>query len=333
MPRRKLTRIKLTASIDPVAGGLPTEVLLLHFGENDSSNGVITLDKESASELMQAWARHVGNNDRQGMIDLEHLSLDPMGANFDPDARGWFDLSLRDDGLWIENIKWTPDGEQRLLARSQRYLSPCMAIDPETNRVVELINVALTAIPALHEAPELIAARSSMEEQMDENGPSKDQRVAEVLAAMGGDPKMLARVAKALGLEDGATIDEVRTALEGLASQIAKAESVLIDDTADTSEAPAGEAIGTSDEAIASAAIPATDEEDKVACNALRRLTGKATIALALPVIETWREAAVQQERWQRDRATIELAERRDLVAQLIKLGAELPATAWKMDR
>lgn len=94
-------------------------------------------------------------------IDLEHQMLDPDIAP-DPtakDARGWCNLELRGDGsLWAVNVKWTADGAARLSEKRQRYISPAFSIDPETSRVIAIINVAITAIPATHDTPALVAA-------------------------------------------------------------------------------------------------------------------------------------------------------------------------------
>jgi len=101
---------------------------------------------------------------RQGVdlpIDLEHDSLDDEVRKHRADAsdaRGWFQLELRADGsLWAVNVKWTPDGSQRLANRTQRYISPAFTVD-EAGRIVELINVAICAMPATHDAQALVAA-------------------------------------------------------------------------------------------------------------------------------------------------------------------------------
>lgn len=95
-------------------------------------------------------------------IDLEHQMLDSEIAP-DPtakDARGWCQLELRSDGsLWAVNVKWTDDGRTRLLEKRQRYVSPAFNIDPDSSRITSMVNVAITAIPATHDTPALVAAR------------------------------------------------------------------------------------------------------------------------------------------------------------------------------
>lgn len=91
-------------------------------------------------------------------IDLEHESLDIPLRSDSRDARGWFKLEIRNGELWAVNVRWTPDGARRLSEKTQRYISPAFYTDEE-GRVVELINVALCAMPATYEAPPLVASK------------------------------------------------------------------------------------------------------------------------------------------------------------------------------
>src|SRR4051812_24490992 len=102
---------------------------------------------------------------RQGvdqMIDLNHDSLDPATrrARADAgDALGWYKLELRQDGsLWATDVRWSPDGAARLLAKKQRYISPAFLQNEKDGRVCEIINCALVGMPAMHDAPALVAA-------------------------------------------------------------------------------------------------------------------------------------------------------------------------------
>ena len=92
------------------------------------------------------------------MIDLEHESLGMPARPDSRDARGWAQLEMRKGELWAVNVRWTPDGERRLREKTQRYLSPAFERDPATGRILSLVNIALTAIPATYDAPALVAA-------------------------------------------------------------------------------------------------------------------------------------------------------------------------------
>lgn len=135
----------------------PTEFRLFVEGWNDTENGRYLFDSEAAQATMAAYVKWGVDL----AIDLEHQMLEPAIAP-DPtakDARGWCNLELRPDGsLWAVNVKWTADGAARLSEKRQRYISPAFTIDPETSRVVAIVNVAITAIPAMHDTPALVAA-------------------------------------------------------------------------------------------------------------------------------------------------------------------------------
>jgi phage I-like protein len=62
--------------------------------------------------------------------------------------------------LWAVNVKWTPDGERRIREKTQRYVSPAFHADKDTGRIVQLVNIAMVAMPGTHSAPALVAATS-----------------------------------------------------------------------------------------------------------------------------------------------------------------------------
>lgn len=135
---------------------LPKEFRLFKAGANPTTRGTDLFDAQAARAVMTAYRR-------QGvdlMIDLNHDSLDSAARRQRSDAgdaMGWFKLEVRRGELWAVDVRWTPGGEARLRAKKQRYVSPAFMRDA-SGRVVELVNVGLVAMPATHEAPELIAA-------------------------------------------------------------------------------------------------------------------------------------------------------------------------------
>lgn len=291
--------------------GTPREIRLLRPGMNESTNGDFLFDDQAAADVMATWKAHSGENDHPGMVDLEHLSLDPSAVNFDPDARAWFDLEVRDGALWLVDLKWCPDGEARVKEKRQRYLSPTINYDSSTRRVRSLVNVALTALPALHGAPELIAARATSPEGEaimadQDNG----KAMADILKALGVDPKMPDKVAGALGLEAGASIDDIRAALDSFAAKMAKVEELL----ADGAEEPAAEeeAPAVEEPAPMAEEVVAEEEEEKV-------VAARVSVEEELVTLRAFK-------------ASIEDKERNALVAKMVTLGAEDPATAWADD-
>jgi phage I-like protein len=134
----------------------PTEFRLFAYGVNATTHGPVLFDEQAARDVMAAYERHGVDL----MIDLGHQSIaDGPTARADAgDARGWFKLELRADGLYAYDVRWTPDGERRLREKTQRYISPVVVRDKKTSRAVEIWNVALCAMPAMVGAVPLVAA-------------------------------------------------------------------------------------------------------------------------------------------------------------------------------
>jgi hypothetical protein len=135
----------------------PTEFRLFARGVNHTTKGDFIFDAAAAKSVMAAYQR-------QGVelpIDLEHQSLhDPASAarSDTSDARGWFKLALRNGELWATNVTWTPDGAARLANRTQRYTSPAFLHDAD-GRITEVVNCALVAMPATHNAQPVAASK------------------------------------------------------------------------------------------------------------------------------------------------------------------------------
>lgn len=135
----------------------PTEFRLFAAGPNPTSKGTFVFDEAAAASVMAHYARE----GVELMIDLEHESLEAPIRQDSRDARGWFQLEVRNGELWAVNVRWTPDGARRLQEKTQRYVSPAFAterLEDGTERIVSILNVGLVAMPATHNAPALVAA-------------------------------------------------------------------------------------------------------------------------------------------------------------------------------
>jgi hypothetical protein len=144
----------MTLSIRSTSDAPPTEFRIFAAGMNRTSNGDGLFDEQAARDVMARFQTHGVDV----MIDLEHLSLDDEGPNFDPDARGWCRLEVRNGELWATNVKWTADGEARLREKRQRYISPVFEYEKATRRITNVLNIAITAMPATHKIAPLVAA-------------------------------------------------------------------------------------------------------------------------------------------------------------------------------
>lgn len=155
-PKKTRARAHVEKLTVTLASGLPDEIRLFVFGENVTTKGTFLFDAEAAKMVMDAYEAHGVDL----AIDLEHAMLD-ANASPDPtarDARGWCGLQLRDDGLYACRVKWTDDGAARLTGKRQRYVSPAFTVDPKTNRITKIVNIAITSTPSTYETPALVAA-------------------------------------------------------------------------------------------------------------------------------------------------------------------------------
>jgi hypothetical protein len=129
---------------------LPKEFRIFKAGVNATAKGDFDYD-DAARATMLAAAQQRGGV--RYMIDLEHDSLHP--------ARGCFRGDCRPDGSrWACRVEWTPDGARRLNERTQAYISPAFkhVVEGGALHPLELVNAALCAVPAIHDAPALVAA-------------------------------------------------------------------------------------------------------------------------------------------------------------------------------
>jgi phage I-like protein len=215
-----------TRSAVEIGEGPPERFQLFAFGPNPSDKGTVYLDRSSAEELLA----RLGSRDV--MLDLEHLSLDRDSRNYDPDARAWMRLALESDGLWAVDVRWTADGGRRVREKLQRYISPAFRTDDKA-RVNELVNVALTALPATRYIEPLIAASTAA-------------RTRTGVAHM--DPEIIKKALEAIEAGDA------DAALALLKELVAGAAGAGAGDATETEpDAP--------DEAMAQDAPPATEEE------------------------------------------------------------------------
>ena len=284
------------ALADVVSDGdpLPSAFRIFSAGVNESTQGPLIFDEKSAELVMAQYVEHGVDV----CIDLQHDSVDAAARAMRDDAadaRGYCKLAVRDGELWAVDVTWSPDGERRLRERRQRYISPVAIYDEKTLRVTELFNLALVSMPASHNAVPLVASRRLQDDIMD---PSMVKAAMDALIAGDGD--------KALAL---------------LKEAIAAA-------------AAGDEAAAPSDDATAEAADEApdeeADEEDKDKDAALSKALAR------LLKVDSQRDILANVKSLQRDVNALKMAkeadehlERVDLVGRLVKLGVEIPATAW----
>lgn len=323
----KTVRSMLAAPM-PLGDQPPTEFRLFIAGWNSTEKGNYLFDDVAAESVMACYAKWGIDL----MIDLEHQSLAVEPGAADPtarDARGWAKLALRPDGaLWCTEVRWTPDGIKRLSEKAQRYISPAFESDPKTKRVLKMINVALVALPATHKTPALVAASANK------------------WKGVPVDPKLIKQALEAIESGDAKAASEILKALIAAAagSPAEGGEPGAEGDGAPGIEAPPEAESVIDPKIVAEGEIDDAEDEDekkkmakKAMMGMLGRLTDSKFLSEALVKVGEYRQShlTLETERLQlaAQRATLESAERRQLVVELVKCGAEFPSTAWADDK
>jgi hypothetical protein len=193
-----------------------------------------------------------------------------------------------------------------------------------------MINVALVALPATHQTPALVAASATKWK--------------------GGsmDPKLIKQALEAIESGDAKAASEILKALIAAAagSPAEGGEPGAEGDGAPGIEAPPEAESVIDPKIVAEGEIDDAEDEDeddkkkmakKAMMGMLGRLTDSKFLSEALVKVGEYRQShlTLETERLQlaAQRATLESAERRQLVVELVKCGAEFPSTAWADDK
>jgi phage I-like protein len=291
----------------------PTEFRIFRAGVNDTTKGPALFDDQAAAAVIAAYREHGVDL----MIDLEHSSVDAPTRRTRADATdalGWFGLEVRNGELWAVNVTWTDDGAARLAARKQRYISPAFLYG-EDGRVMRMVNAALTSMPATHDAVPLAASVHSQDTRI------KKLALATAACMLAGmDPEKIKAALAAI--ESG----DAEAALSILKDMIAAAAGGGED--SDPEAAPVEPLAEAADEEPAED-DPSKPADEMSALSVLTSLTGKASVSEAATVL---RGHVARVEQIDREHKALDLSARRGLIAELVKLNVETPATAWEGD-
>lgn len=197
----KETRLTLAATA-PVNQEPPGEHRIFPLGRvearfDDGRELSFEFDRAAAERVMEVYRRR----GHDLTIDYNHQQYLGDGDDRVRRSAGSFELELRDDGLWMTNIRWTDDAAAYIRRREYRYISPAFLLD-ETRRVIEVLNVALVPNPATLGAMPLVASRQ-------QSGTPPEARRTETRVDEN-------QVRELIGLASGASSSEVRTRLLAL---------------------------------------------------------------------------------------------------------------------
>ncbi len=285
----------------------PTEFRIFTAGAVETKKGIFTFDETAAKSVMAEYVTHGIDL----MIDYDHASL--ASVSLDPaqsgKAAGWFNLEVRGGELWAVNVRWTPLAADALRRKEWRFMSPAFETDKD-GRILGLMNVAITNLPATRKLQPLMAASMKPENVM-----------AALDALIAGDAEKCAELLKGIIAEAaGAAAPEAPPAEEPAEPPVDAAEK--------PADAPAED--------------PAKKEEDKpvamaAALSSFMRLSGKSSFVEALAEASVWRashiELETERQKLAAEREVLESAERRKGCIELVTLGGRAPATVWADDK
>lgn len=331
MGTKRLGRLKqaqrgIVLSIVLAAGEPPTEFQIFAAGVNKTRKGDFLFDEKAAELVMAAYQEHA----TLGMIDLEHLALDDTHPNFDPDARGWYRLEVRDGALWAVGVTWTPNGAERLKSRTQIYFSPAFDTDEE-GRITRLFNIAITALPATDGLTPLVAASDRKRKK-----PMKLTMLTAIVAAsaicsMPDEELVELAEGDAAGEVAGVNIGELAAFLgvdvdpandpagfvAALRAKLQEVEGKLSGSAAAPAEEPSAEA-----------------SPEMAAAREIAKLTGKKSVKDAVKIVKDWESTvtnlASTVRRLETEQANHEAKKYREVTARLVVAGVYTPGHAWE---
>ena len=291
----------------------PTEFRLFPLGEIETTKGLFLLTMDDATACIERH-RAYGND---LSIDYGHgVFNEHEGPQM---AAGWIrDLELRPDGLWAAGVTWTERAAAMIRAREQRYFSPAFVAD-EDGHVTEILNVALTLMPATHNLIPLVASRRSGPVPAPQTLNKRTTTMDEKYVSSEELKKLAAEIDKMAEAEDKekaslkALADKCRSLADG-GETLAK----LAEDAAPDSEKK--EAEKASDDKKDDAEKTAEDEEKKEEAKAASRIVSAA------------REATGEQDPSRIVGALKALGESKGSVVALTARVAELEAVQKKAD-
>lgn len=171
--------------------GVPTEIKILPLGRVHSQKGDFNVDEESFELIRKQF------KDRKLdlVIDYEHQTLSDVQAP----AGGWIKELYKGEDAIIAKVEWTAKAAEYLKNKEYRYLSPVVLVRKRDQKATAIHSVALTNTPAIDG---MFALVNSLDiEDISEGGNIMDSK----------------ELAKALGLPETATEEEIKKAVEDAA--------------------------------------------------------------------------------------------------------------------
>lgn len=194
-------------------GAPKRRVKLLPMGEirmRDGRGPYKLDDLAHAKAVVAATQQWLGGVDFNFDYDHQALHAIKPGAGGTAPASGWVkpeNLTAEADGIYANEVDWTPAGDAALRAKEYRYTSPVFYAGPD-KRVLRLKNAALTSNPAI-DLPAIAATTSESENTMltaiaAALGLADTADEAAIVAAIGTMKASTSAIAVAAGLAEDA---------------------------------------------------------------------------------------------------------------------------------
>lgn len=257
----KLPSFAIRLALDVANPQAPSEFRLFRAGANETLKGVFMFTEASARSVLAAatdWGVRLS-------VDYDHAMLDPYPSNPSESgkAAGSFKLAVVDGALMAVDVKWTPAARTAIEAGEWLYISPAFH-HSEDGTILEIVNVALTNIPATKGIDPLIAL---------------SQRAARALPHSAKEtPTMLKTLLAALSLPETTSEAELLAALNTARAASAELQTI-------TGQASASAALGVVRAGVAALAsqVAMRAELDRFKSEALAATVEDAIKALKLP--------------------------------------------------
>ena len=194
---------------------VPNEIKIVPLGTVHSQKGTFMVDEESIELVREQFkARKLDL-----VVDYEHQTLSDGQAP----AGGWIKEIYKGDDAIVAKVEWTKKAVEYLKNKEYRYLSPVVIVRKQDKKLMAIHSVALTNTPAIDGMFAIVNSIDINNYQTNEGGKNMD----------------LKQVAKALGLSEEATEDEVKKALAE-AAKAAEQVKELEAEKPKAEETPAG---------------------------------------------------------------------------------------------
>lgn len=195
---------------------VPKEVLIVPWGEVESTNGSFTVDEESARLAVEAFEAHGCDLP----IDYEHQTLggpytSPTGQ---APAAGWIKrLEARKGEGLVAQVQWTDPALEQLAAKQYRYLSPVAIVRKSDRKLVGLHSVALTNKPAIAGMKPIVNREDSPE--TDESVADRLRRQLALDAGCGDEEVLVAATQRVAELEEQIRVRQAEDRVEAAVTE------------------------------------------------------------------------------------------------------------------